>query len=131
MAHLIIVRGLPGSGKSTYASDLAERNEFNHYEADMFFEDENGNYNFQANKIRFAHQWCQGKVFSSLSSGKDTVVSNTFCQMWEMKPYMDFCKINGHTFSFVTCESEYGSIHDVPEETYEKMKQRWQDVTVA
>ena len=126
MSHLIIVRGLPGSGKSTYASNLARRQGMNHYEADMFFE-RDGEYNFQPNKIRFAHQWCQNKVYDSLNSGDNTVVSNTFCQYWEVKPYVNFCKEHGHTFSFVVCESQYNSVHDVPESTVKKMRDRWEN----
>ncbi len=51
---LYIVRGIPGSGKSTFAKTLGGQ----HYEADMFFIDENGVYNFDFTKIKDAHQWC-------------------------------------------------------------------------
>lgn len=123
VAHLTIVRGLPGSGKSTYAKTLKQP----HFEADMFFENENGEYIFQSHKVPDAHKWCQNQVFDSLNAGKDTVVSNTFCKFWEVKPYVKFCERFNHTFSFVICEGNYGSIHNVPSETYEKMMQNWQE----
>jgi len=49
---LYIVRGIPGSGKSTFAKTLGG----NHYEADMYFIGESGNYNFDPTKIKDAHQ---------------------------------------------------------------------------
>ena len=55
---LYIVRGIPGSGKSTFAKTLGGQ----HYESDMFFINENGEYNFDVTKIKDAHQWCQGMV---------------------------------------------------------------------
>ena len=40
---LTIIRGLPGSGKSTLAKTL----DVNHYEADMYFVDAKGEYDFR------------------------------------------------------------------------------------
>ena len=59
---LYIVRGIPGSGKSTLAKTLGGK----HYEADMFFIDGEGHYNFDFTKIKDAHQWCQGMVKSDM-----------------------------------------------------------------
>ena len=53
--RLILVRGIPGSGKSTFARSLGGV----HYEADMFFLDEMSNYVFDVTKIKDAHSWCQ------------------------------------------------------------------------
>ena len=55
---LYIVRGIPGSGKSTFAKTLGGQ----HYEADMYFIDEEGNYKFDGTKIKDAHKWCQSFV---------------------------------------------------------------------
>ena len=51
---LILIRGLPGSGKSTLARLL--KNDFGavHYEADQYFVNESGEYNWSATKIRDA-----------------------------------------------------------------------------
>lgn len=75
--NLYIVRGLPGSGKSTFAKSLGGVN----YEADMFFINENGEYNFDPSKLKDAHNWCRHKAMDSMKSGEPiVVVSNTFTQ---------------------------------------------------
>ena len=55
MKELFLLRGLPGSGKSTLAKSISEV----HYEADMYFVDADGNYNFDATLLKDAHNWCQ------------------------------------------------------------------------
>ena len=59
MKKLLLIIGIPGSGKSTLAKRIkAENPEFataNIWEADMFFIDENGNYNWDPNYIKSAH----------------------------------------------------------------------------
>ena len=57
---LTLVRGLPGSGKSTFANTIT--NEFSVCEADKFFYDKEGNYNFDATKLSQAHKWCRDEV---------------------------------------------------------------------
>jgi adenylate kinase family enzyme len=52
---LTLVRGLPGSGKSTFANTIT--NEFSVCEADKFFYDKEGNYNFDATKLRYAQRY--------------------------------------------------------------------------
>ena len=61
---LYIVRGIPGSGKSTFAKTLGGQ----HFEADMYFIDESGNYKFDITEIKLAHEWCQGMVKAHMLS---------------------------------------------------------------
>jgi predicted kinase len=123
MVKLILVRGLPGSGKSTLASQL--RN-FAHLEADMYFIDEHGEYRFDASKLSRAHQWCQQQTFAYLKASFPVVVSNTFTTQKELQPYLDMASELGITPQVVLCQGEFGSVHNVPEETLLKMKQRFQ-----
>jgi predicted kinase len=119
MPHLTIIRGLPGSGKSTYARELNAL----HLEADMFYVN-NGVYTFDHTKIGQAHQWCRMTTASALSAGMDVVVSNTFTQLWELKPYF---RMPFDTYEVLKLTGDYGSIHNVPEESIEKVKRRWED----
>lgn len=145
-SDLYIVRGCPGFGKSTYAKKLLELlvpgwEDFEqnpgsykesisvgfHFEADMFFE-KNGLYQFDISKLHQAHEWCLNSTKKALLSNNSTVVvSNTFTTMKEMRPYVDFSKKYDISLTVYRMTHEYGSIHNVPPETIEKMKARFQD----
>lgn len=127
--HLILFRGLPGSGKSSLSAALCKRV----FSADMFFETmaENGDliYNFDATKLRDAHDWCQRNVDITMSFGIETIgVANTFTQEWEMKPYFEMAEKYGYRVSTIVVENRHGStnIHGVPSEIIEKMKNRFE-----
>ena len=62
---LTLVRGLPGSGKSTFANWIW--NEYAICEADKFFYDKEGNYNFDATKLSQAHKWCRAVSYTHLT----------------------------------------------------------------
>jgi predicted kinase len=124
--NLIIIRGLPGSGKTTLASVIATDNNFEHYEADMFFIDVNGKYKFDRSNIRQAHEWCQTSTKHALAEGKSVIVSNTFTTVKELKPYFQMAKTVGITPTVYICQNDWGSIHGVPEDTMIAMKSRFQ-----
>lgn len=122
-ATLTIVRGIPGSGKSTYAKATP----YVHVEADQFFVDKEGEYRFDGTKLQMAHEWCLGKVKKELLDDFNVIVSNTFTTLLEMEPYFNFCKKFGFPVRVIKMTGNYGSIHGVPPETIEKMKARWED----
>lgn len=122
---LYIVRGIPGSGKSTFAKTLGGQ----HYEADMYFIDEEGNYNFDVTKIKDAHQWCQSFVETDMVlEYPKIVVSNTSTQEWEMEPYFKLAKEYGYTVFTIVVENRHGGVnqHGVPEDKLQMMKDRFQ-----
>ena len=127
-----MLRGLPGSGKSTLAKKIQAS--FNlpaaHFEADMFFTDPAGNYTWDANRIGDAHDWCQDETLKALESGQHTIVSNTTTRYLDVVQY--FLMIKGHELIvnpiIVDCPNAYGSIHHVPPEPYERMKNRYENL---
>jgi predicted kinase len=124
--ELIIVRGLPGSGKSTFSKSLGGE----HIEADMFFVDkETGEYKFDATKLKYAHNWCGDVVETWMEDGlKKIVVSNTFTQEWEMEEYYKLAEKYVYMVFSIIVENRHGGIneHNVPEEKLEQMKHRFQ-----
>jgi predicted kinase len=119
--RLTLIRGLPGSGKSTMAKAMQEDGENIHLEADMWFERDEG-YVFDASELNLAHQWCQRCALDFLNSGYSIVVSNTFSRVWEMQPYLDM----GYPVDVITATGDYGSVHGVPADVIERMRSRWE-----
>lgn len=125
---LILIRGLPGSGKSTLAQSLVlGKEDWEHHEADMYFINYSGKYEFDPSALHSAHNWCQENTYCYLLNSINVVVSNTFTTLKELKPYFLIAKEFGIVPSVVHCQHSFGNIHDVPQETIDKMKARWQN----
>jgi predicted ATPase len=137
MKVLYIVRGLSGSGKSSIARELvnpiwdSESETFikDFYSADDYFTDKKGNYNFNPNKLKEAHEQCQKNV--ELAMQRDCVrkvaVANTFSQAWEAEPYFKLAKKHDFNPFVLECQNDFGNTHGVPQESIDAMKERWED----
>lgn len=132
--QVIIMRGLPGSGKSTVISQ--EYPNAVVCSADHHFEDDNGNYNFRPWEIAIAHQKCQLKFFLSLTEGIETiVVDNTNVSIWEFNNYITQAKYFGYdvVIRSITPDSVCDAMlyaarnkHGVPEKAVLAMFHRWE-----
>jgi predicted kinase len=126
MKTLYIVRGVPGSGKSTFAQSL----DCPVFEADQYFIDsETGEYKFDGSKIKLAHNWCKLRVEQSMEDDFQKIaVSNTFTQEWEMDTYYELAKQYGYRVFSLIVENRHGGVneHGVPEDKLELMKNRFE-----
>jgi predicted kinase len=123
MKTLILLRGLPGSGKTTLAKSLAGE----HIEADMFFM-KDGEYKFDPTMLKHAHNWCQDVVEHWMDDDiQRIIVSNTFTQEWEMDFYYKLAETYGYIVHSVIVENRHGGVneHGVPTEKLEQMKNRF------
>lgn len=124
MNQLFIIRGLPGSGKSTLAKQMADA----YYEADMFFMNSEGEYQYDKSRIADAHSWCQEQVFNAMEYGIPRIaVSNTFVRRWEMDYYYDIASRSGYQVTEITMSGKlYKNEHGVPDEIIERMRASWE-----
>jgi predicted kinase len=130
---LIILRGIPGSGKSTFARMMWS--DYVICEADKYWYDEDGNYNFDPSKLKQAHEWCQSQVRKFMQDNtlndqfyREIVVSNTSTTEKELQPYLDLANEFGYKVVSLIVENRHGNsnVHNVPQETLQKMKDRFQ-----
>jgi predicted kinase len=118
--EIVLIRGLPGSGKSTMAKTFENHL---HFEADMFFEID-GVYVYDPAKIKDAHNWCFASAKSALEQGKNVVISNTFVKLWEMRRYIDL----GFPFKVVELHTKWHSIHGIPDDKIQLLAKNWQEL---
>lgn len=127
MKQLYLIRGIPGSGKSTFAKLIKDVNGENskHFEADQFFVKDN-NYKFDASKIQDAHDWCKANTDKSLEDDCVVIVSNTFTTKKELKPYFEIAKKHNLVPEVITIQSQHNNTHNVPEEKLNAMRSRFE-----
>lgn len=125
MQKLILLRGLPGAGKTTVRENLFK--DFLNYEANMWFIDKEGRYVWSADGLASAHGWCLRKTSESLESGHDVIVTNTFISRSELKPYLELAERLNVWCTVLTVNNHHGGIspHDVPAERVETMKKNY------
>jgi predicted kinase len=130
--ELILLRGLPGSGKSTLAKTILQLRSTDEPEvlsADDFFEDKEGDYNFDPTKLKEAHNYCQFRCSERMRQQKaKIVVANTFTQEWEMDEYFKMAERYNYRVHTVIVENRHGNenVHGVPEDKLQQMKNRFQ-----
>lgn len=127
--ELFLLRGVSNAGKSTLAKSLGGIN----IEADMYFIN-NGEYKFDASKLKQAHNWCQSQTGAWMSTDGQQVnvdrivVSNTFTQEWEMKPYFEMAEKYGYRVYSLIVEKRHNNFngHNVPDEKLNEMAKRFE-----
>jgi len=85
---IIILRGLPGSGKTTLANQLCKRRGVV-YSTNDYFTNDNGDYKFRPYKLKEAHLWNQQRTAAAMEKGVNLIVINNInIRKWEAKPYV-------------------------------------------
>lgn len=113
-----IIRGVPGSGKSTFADSLGcvvcSADDYHMVD---------GEYRFDPTKAGEAHQRCLSKFLDCLHNELDVCVANTNIKIWEFECYFQAAQMMGYDVVFhefypdnlvelkVCCER---NVHNVP-----------------
>jgi predicted kinase len=123
---IVVLRGLPGSGKSTFAQLLEQTQGFKHLEADRFMTDAQGKYRFDPARAADAHAVCQQHAYEALRTGARVVVANTHVRLWEFAPYLGLAQLFRREVRVVECLGAWDNIHGVSSEIIAKMREKWE-----
>uniref|UniRef100_A0A915PQD5 Smr domain-containing protein n=1 Tax=Setaria digitata TaxID=48799 RepID=A0A915PQD5_9BILA len=137
---MIIMRGIPGSGKSSLASDLVAGTNGAVFNTDKYFM-QNGIYQFDPAKLEEYHQknWKDAK--DAIQNGvKPVIIDNTNIFIAHMKPYVTLAVKNLYEIYFVEPETEWKknakecarrNAHSVPEEKISYMVECFEEVELS
>jgi predicted kinase len=117
--ELVLVRGLPGSGKSHYAINTF----LDHIiiEPDHIVTAVTGEYLYRSDIWEGALDMVYKLVDVALSQNKDVVVADVFCRVKEVDQYRDLAEFYGCQFNVVCVFGDRGNIHGVPYTVYKRM----------
>jgi adenylate kinase family enzyme len=109
---VVILRGLPGSGKSTIAHNLAEESGCSIVHicsADDYFVDKFGNYRFNHRELSRAHNACMTKFLKLLIARAPFIaIDNTHIEQWEYENYILAAALAGYKVQIkeIICHDE-------------------------
>lgn len=120
---LTVIRGLPGSGKSTYAK---KNYDCLILENDMF-QIIDGKYLWSAEGTKRAVDLCVKIADMALANGSDVVIANTFTKKKYVYCFFNIAKKYGAEFEVIRMDNDFGNIHNVPDATLKSMKDHFDD----
>lgn len=133
MKTFILIRGVPGSGKSTVAKALYKLWQDQGFkvsgpwEADQFMVDKSGKYSFDPKRLGHCHQLCFDSCETAMETGMDVVIqSNTNTKHWEFEKYLDAAKEFGYAVQIITVDGDFENTHGVPADKVKQMKERFE-----
>ncbi|XP_060511174.2 NEDD4-binding protein 2 isoform X1 [Panthera onca] len=133
---LVLLRGLPGSGKSFLARTLQEDNPSGVILStdDYFYI--NGQYQFDVKYLEEAHEWNQNRAKEAFEKKvSPIIIDNTNLQAWEMKPYVSLSQKHKYKvlfrepdtwWKFKPKELARRNIHGVSKEKLTRMLEHYQ-----
>lgn len=126
--NLILLRGIPGAGKSTFANLISGGDtEIICCEDDFFIED--GKYVWDPTKYEEAKEVCMDKCKELMEeSARLVIVTNVNIREKDFKGYFDLADKYGYRVFSVIVENRHGnsSIHGVPGDTIKSMSRKFQ-----
>lgn len=121
----VVLRGLPGGGKSTLAALMVARHGFLHLEADQYFV-ANSVYRFFPARTADAHAVVVREPLAALQMGRRVVAANTHVRRWEMAAVVGAARLAGRSICFIGCQGAWTNVHGVAEAVVASMRLRWE-----
>jgi len=124
---ITIIRGVSGSGKSTFARLLDHDESATIICADDHMTNGDGEYEFDPAKLTSAHKQCFNDAKDACQARvSHIIVANTNTAYWQFRPYLKLAEEFGYSTFVVTMEKYHTSdnIHDVPADILEQQKEQ-------
>jgi hypothetical protein len=118
--ELVILRGLPGSGKSTKAKK--EFPSHLHYEPDHLLCDTRGSYRFDLQIFQEAQKMVEHLADFALARGEDVVVSDVFPLLSDLEPYRKLASTHRALIRVIDVAGNFENSHNVPLFVLKRMK---------
>jgi predicted kinase len=126
---LFLLRGLPGSGKSTIANALSESGKYPVFSVDDYFTNQTTDtYHFKFDENHIAYKQCESNTEKSMQEQAPKIfIANTFTLGWEIEPYFKLASKYNYKIFVLTVENYHGykNIHDVSQSQIEKMAEKY------
>jgi predicted kinase len=119
MKSLIVMRGVPGSGKSTFVSKLVG---YTVVSADYYF-DVMGN-KFDISRLGDAHKLCMKQFLNAIMGGENVVVDNTNINLEDIAPYVAVGPAMDYQIEIDPAIAASRNVHGVPGNTVSSMHKR-------
>jgi len=132
MRKVVIMRGLPGCGKTTTARNLLANQKGIICSADDFFVNDKGVYVFDQRYLKQAHKACKVKFWNSLDNYDLIIVDNTNTQHWEYAWYQEAATVANYEIEIMPMafrsieEMTRDNKHGAPKDAIIRMKERWE-----
>lgn len=143
--QVLIVSGLPGSGKSKLAQELLERygkatglaeawycgDSGIILSTDDYFVGSDGQYRYISDEIGQAHRRCQAEFARELDRQRPLIiVDNTNLTSWEVENYYIPAKNKGYAVKVIRvlcdpADAFFRQRHAVPDTIFEEMVEKW------
>lgn len=125
--NVVIVRGVAGSGKSTFADLLAKGQGGKIVEADKYAYKGN-EYVWKAEELPTYHKLAMAEFENHLKNGEDLVIVSNVSAKWkDFKFYYNKAVEYGYQVTSLVVENRNNtkSIHNVPDETIQRMRENF------
>jgi predicted kinase len=124
MKTLILLRGVQGCGKTSFATLIANALGAPMFAADDWFYKDDGSYEFVLEDLGRAHAKCKSNVEIAMGDEVEVIiVHNTFGTNKEIRPYAKMAEDHGYRLVSLVVENRHGNkdLHNVPQEVREAM----------
>lgn len=141
MSNVFLMHGLPGSGKSYLALQIADelRTVYSILSTDNYWNRPDGRYDWNPKLLKEAHEWNQKQfgytLINALWNDRDIIVDNTNITNKECQPYIESAIAKQYkvwlvepntTWQFNAEECALRNSHEVPLESIRRMLYKWE-----